>query len=200
MTKILEESYMKKNNKLTAYKLVLTALLAALTYISSSFFRITLPISIGGTTSFHLGNIFCALSGILLGPWLGGLSAGIGSMICDLLNPLYISEFWITFLTKGLIGLMAGLCTHWGSKKWGYGKATLGAAVGAVSYLLVYLAKSYFYNCLFLKGLTPEAALASTLARVPLSSFNAIMAIIFAPMIAVAVDKALRRANLSIDR
>ena len=185
--------------KLTTKKIVLVALMAALTCIGS-YLRVVVPISIGGNSAFHLGNIFCALSGILLGPWLGGLSAGIGSMICDLLNPLYISEFWITFLTKSLIGLMAGLCTHWGSKKWGYGKATLGAAVGAVSYLLVYLAKSYFYNCLFLKGLTPEAALASTLARVPLSSFNAIMAIIFAPMIAVAVDKALRRANLSIDR
>ena len=37
-----------------------------------------IPVDIAGTTSFHLGNIMCALSGILLGPWLGGLAAGLG--------------------------------------------------------------------------------------------------------------------------
>lgn len=91
---------MKNKETLSTRKLVLTALLAALVVVGSAL-RITIPIDIGGTTSFHLGNIMCALSGILLGPWLGGLASGLGSMIYDMMNPLYISECWLTFLTKG---------------------------------------------------------------------------------------------------
>ena len=78
-----------KKQAITTKHLVLTALLAALT-VSGSALRVTLPIDIAGTTSFHLGNIMCALSGLLLGPWLGGLASGLGSAIYDLTNPLYI--------------------------------------------------------------------------------------------------------------
>lgn len=97
---------MEKKN--TTKKIVLTAMLAALT-VAGSAIRVTMPISIGGNTSFHLGNILCALSGLLLGPWYGALAAGLGSALYDCLNPLYIAECWITFLTKGAYGLVAGL-------------------------------------------------------------------------------------------
>ena len=81
------------NNKstITTRKIVITALLAALT-VAGSAIRVTMPIDIAGTTSFHLGNIMCTLSGLLLGPWYGGLAAGLGSAIYDIMNPLYISE------------------------------------------------------------------------------------------------------------
>ena len=76
-----------KEKKLTTKKIVITGVMAALT-VAGSALRITLPLEIAGTTSFHLGNIMCALSGILLGPWLGGLAAGLGSAIYDIMNPL----------------------------------------------------------------------------------------------------------------
>ena len=41
---------------ITTKRLVLTALLAALTTVGSAL-RITMPLSIAGTTSFHLGNV-----------------------------------------------------------------------------------------------------------------------------------------------
>ena len=97
-----------KQKSITTKKIVVTALLAALT-VAGSAIRVTLPIDIGGNTSFHLGNIMCALAGLLLGPWYGALAAGIGSMIYDFTNPLYIAESWITLLTKGAYGLVAGL-------------------------------------------------------------------------------------------
>ena len=46
--------------KLTTKKIVLVGLLAALTAVSSAL-RITMPLEIAGTTSFHLGNILCAV-------------------------------------------------------------------------------------------------------------------------------------------
>ena len=94
-----------KSKKISTKRIVLAALMAALTVVGSTL-RITLPVSVMGTTSFHLGNIFCALSGILLGPGLGGLAAGMGSAIYDMFNPLYIAECWITFLMKGAYGLV----------------------------------------------------------------------------------------------
>ena len=71
---------MKK--KISTKQIVLVGLLAALTVVGSGL-RIKVPSAIAGTSAFHLGNIMCALSGILLGPWLGGLAAGLGSAIYD---------------------------------------------------------------------------------------------------------------------
>ena len=51
-------------------RVVFAALMAALVF-AGSWARITMPINIAGNTAFHLGNITCALSGILLGPGWG---------------------------------------------------------------------------------------------------------------------------------
>ena len=96
------------NQKISTKRIAMAGLLAALTAVGSGL-RITIPVSIGGNTAFHLGNIFCALSGILLGPGLGGAAAGLGSAIFDMTSPIYISEAWLTFLMKGAYALAAGL-------------------------------------------------------------------------------------------
>lgn len=185
-------------NKLTTKKIVLVALLAALTCVGSAL-RITIPLDIGGTTSFHLGNILCALSGIILGPWLGGLAAGLGSAIYDMTNPLYISECWLTFLMKFAYGLAAGLVIRAGKKDWGYGKAVLATVAGAVAYAVLYLAKSFFYSGLLLKGLTVDAALLTVVGKLPATAFNAAVAIIIAPVLAIAIRKALSKQHLSVE-
>ena len=189
---------MQHNKLFTTKKIVLAALMAALTVAGSSI-RVVLPLDIAGTTAFHLGNIMCALSGILLGPWLGGLAAGLGSAIFDMLNPLYISEAWITFLFKGAYGLAAGLIICCGKKNWGYGKAIVSASAGAAVYAALYLLKSYFYNGLLLQGLTPDAAWLTILGKLPATIFNAAVAIIFAPILAVAIRTALKKAHLSLE-
>ena len=186
-----------KKQAITTKHLVLTALLAALT-VAGSALRVTLPSDIAGTTSFHLGNIMCALSGLLLGPWLGGLASGLGSAIYDLTNPLYIPECWITFLTKGAYGLAVGLVVWKSKDSWGYVKAILATAVGALTYAILYLAKSYFYNGLLIKGLTSAAALTTVIAKLPATIFNAVVAIIFAPILGIAIRKALERNHLSL--
>ena len=184
-------------NKITTKRIVLAAMLAALT-VAGSALRITLPLEIAGTTSFHLGNIMCALSGILLGPWLGGLSAGLGSAIYDMLNPLYISEAWITFLLKGAYGVAAGLVIRAGKKEFGYVQAIIATVAGALAYAALYLLKSYFYSGLLINGLTPDAALLNVVAKLPATTFNAVIAIIFAPILAIAIRKALEKNHLSV--
>lgn len=188
---------MKKESTITTKKLVLAALMAALTVVGSAI-RIQMPISVGGTTAFHLGNIFCALSGLLLGPWLGGLAAGLGSFLYDIMTN-YISECWITFLTKGAYGLVAGLIIRAGGKKFGYVKALLATLAGALTYAVLYLAKSYFYSGLLIKGLTPDAALLTVVAKLPATAFNAVVALVFAPILAVAIQKALEENHLTME-
>ena len=186
---------MTNKTGLTTKKLVLVGLMAAPTAASSAL-RITVPLDITGTTSFHLGNILCALSGILLGPWLGGLAAGLGSAIFDMFYPAYISECWLTFLMKGAYGLATGLVIRAGSRRWGYGKALLATAAGALTYAVLYLAKSYFYGGLLIGGLTPEAAMLTVGGKVPATVFNAVVALIGAPLLGVAIRKALSRSRL----
>lgn len=187
-----------KNNTFTTRKIVFTALMAALTCVGSAI-RITFPLDIAGTTSFHLGNIFCALSGILLGPWLGGTAAGLGSLIYDIIfYPAYISECWITFLTKGIYGLVAGLIVCMGGRDWGYLKATAATFAGALTYALLYLFKSYFYSGLLVHGLTHDAAWLTVIGKLPATTFNAVVAVIFAPVLAVTIRKTLKKNHLSL--
>ena len=189
---------MEKTNSNSTKKIVLTALLAALT-VAGSAMRITIPVDIAGTTSFHLGNIMCALSGILLGPWCGAAAAAIGSAIYDMLNPLYISEAWITFLTKGCYGLASGLVIRCGSKNWKYGKATLATAAGALVYAVLYLSKTFFYSGMLMKGLTAQAAALTVVTKLPATTFNAVIAIVCTPVLAISIRKALEHNRIRLD-
>lgn len=187
-----------KNHTIATKKIVFTALLAALT-VAGSALRITIPSDIAGTSSFHLGNIMCALSGILLGPWLGSVAAGLGSAIYDMFNPLYISECWITFLTKGAYGLAAGLVVWKHRSSVSYSRAVVATLVGALTYAALYLAKSYFYSGRFLSGLTHEAALLNLAGKLPATTFNACIAVICAPVLAIAISKALKKSHLTLE-
>lgn len=194
-----------KQKSIATKKIVVTALLAALT-VAGSAIRVTLPIDIGGNTSFHLGNIMCALAGLLLGPWYGALAAGIGSMIYDFTNPLYIAESWITLLTKGAYGLVAGLVFLAASKLFqkqegavwaSYVKAALATTAGAVTYAVLYLLKSYIKG-IVVSGLTHDAAMLALAAKLPATIFNGVVAIIFAPILIVAIKSALKKNHLEI--
>ncbi len=183
------------NRKISTKHIVLTALLAALTAVGSAL-RIQLPVAIGGTTAFHLGNIFCALSGLLLGPWYGGLAAGLGSFLYDILSN-YIDESWITLLTKSVYGLVAGLIAGRGSCS--YLRATLATAAAAICYAGLYLLKSILWGGMLKYGLPFPAAVLSVSTKLPATVFNAVVAVIFAPMLGIAIQKALKRNHLTLE-
>lgn len=188
---------MEKKPSISTKRIVLTALMAALTVVGSAL-RITIPVDIGGTSSFHLGNILCALSGILLGPWLGGLAAGLGSALYDMTNPIYISEAWLTFLMKGTYGLVPGLVMLLWKKNWGCIKAAIATFFGAAAYAALYLLKTYLKSTL-VKLMPHEAALIAVIGKIPATLFNAVLAVIFAPILAVAIRKALEKNRLTLN-
>jgi uncharacterized membrane protein len=83
-------------------KLVTAALMAALTCIATIV--IAVPSPVGGF--IHPGDGFVILSGIILGPFFGGLAAGIGSMLADLILG-YSAYAAATFIIKCLAAIVA---------------------------------------------------------------------------------------------
>lgn len=188
----------ESKNRRALTMLCMAAVMAALVAVGSKIPDIQIPSPLG-TNRFHLGNVMCALSGLLLGPWWGGLASGVGSAIFDLFDPLRIMEAPITFLTKGLYGVVSGAVyfkVFQGRSN--YVSEAAASAAAAVSYIAVYLVKCFFYNGLLVKGLDPAGAWVATLGKLPSSLFNGIVAVIFAPILGVALHKALKAANLEI--
>lgn len=176
-------------------KLVLAALMAALVAVFSKL-QIQIP-AIIGVSRFHLGNVMCALSGILLGPWWGGLASGVGSAIFDLFDPTHIADFPITLITKGLYGMISGLVFFKGFKrKSNYGTEVVASLCGAVTYAVLYLAKKFFLDAMLLAGMNRSAAWLVVLEKIPSTTFNAVVAVIFAPILGVAIRKGLKSAKL----
>lgn len=186
-----------KHQLFTTRRIAFAAMMAALTCAGSAL-RIAMPLSIAGNSYFHLGNIMCALSGILLGPWLGGLAAGLGSMIYDLFYPDFIAECWLTFLMKGFYGLAAGMIIQIGKKELTYPKATIAAFAGALSYAVLYLIKSY-YKAIWVQSIAADAAWIVVLEKLPATIFNGAVAVIFAPILAISIRKALKKNHLTLD-
>ena len=184
------------NQKISTRRIAMAGLLAALTAVGSAL-RITIPVTIGGTSAFHLGNIFCALSGILLGPGLGGVAAGLGSAIYDMTNPAYISEAWLAFLLKGAYALAAGLAYRH-LKLGEYLRDLIATCAGAVTYAVVYLFKT-FLTAMIVNGVTAQAALIAAGAKIPATLFNMGVAIIIAPVLSKAIRKALEQNHISLN-
>lgn len=190
---------MERNKEHSALlKLCATAMMIAIVFVGN-YLRVKIPVPLGGVTSFTLANILCALSGILLGPVHGFLAAGLGSAIYDLMDPAYVSEAPITLCTKGMYGLIAGLVlyTIFKNRREKYGSQLVATICAAVSYMVVYLIKVYFYNGMFVQGFTQaEQCLVLVVSKLPATIFNGGIAIVVAPILGVALMKALRRARL----
>ena len=97
----------EKNNKV--YKIALTGLMAALSYVVFTFLQIKITLPGGDATSIHL----VMLSAFWVLCFLAAYMAAWASMtIGDLLDPVYIVYAPKTFLLKFCIGLITGLIAH----------------------------------------------------------------------------------------
>ena len=83
-------------------KIVLAALLAALTFIATIIIRVPMP-AVGYV---NLGDCFVLLSGWILGPVYGALAAGIGSAVADL-SAGYVAYAPATFVIKAFMAVAA---------------------------------------------------------------------------------------------
>lgn len=87
----------------TMQKPVLAAMFAALTCVSTMVIQIPAP-----TGYVNAGDVMALLAGFCLGPVYGGVSAGLGAALADLLlgYGMYAPG---TFVIKGLVAVIASL-------------------------------------------------------------------------------------------
>ena len=181
------------------YKLTLTALMAALSYVVFTFLQIKIALPGGDATSLHLGNAVCVLGALLLGGVYGGLGGAIGMTIGDLLDPVYIIYAPKTFLLKFCIGLITGLVAHKLGKistsntkhvfKW-----TLIASIcGMVFNMIFDPLVGYFYKRVIIGKPAAEVTLAWNITA---TSINAVLSVIAAVAIYMALRPALRKSGL----
>ena len=192
----------QSKNREMVLKLCVASMMTALVTVFSGM-RIMLPLAVGGVTAFQLGNIMCTLSGLLLGPWWGFAAAGLGSFIYDLTHGYYASEALITFFIKGVYGIVAGLVMHLvfvrllKKERDSYVSMLVSSLCAALAFLVVYSVKVYFYNGMFVEGFTtPVQCWALIVAKLPATLFNGAVAVIFAPILGVALHRALKAAHL----
>lgn len=187
---------MKQKNNI--FKIAGIGVFAALVFVASMI-SIPIPVSIGDVSRIHLGNIFCLLSGLILGPVGGGLSAGIGSALYDVTNPVYIIYAPFTFIFKFLMAFIAGII----SKKLIGGKEKsvktvavniLACALGQLAYILLYLTETFVIG--ILEGSAAGAMLPAIITKLGTSSINAVIAIIFAVPLYYAIRAALKKSRL----
>ena len=185
----------------TLLRLCTAAMMTAVVFLGN-YLRITMPVPVGGVTSFTLANIFGALAGLLLGPWYGGVAAGLGSFLYDLTNPNYVAEAPITFVTKGMYGLVAGLALYCLLKRIKernpYPAQLIATICAALAYMVAYVLKNYLYNAP-LHGLSePVQRWIYVVPKIPATITNGVIAIIFAPILGIAIMKALQKARLQL--
>ncbi len=169
--------------------------MAAAVYVSSAFLQIPIPTAIGNTR-IHMGNVMCILSGLLLGPLSGGLAAGFGSMLFDLLNPLYITSAPFTFAFKFIMAWLCGIIAH--SKKENANihlRYVLGAVCGSLSYVVLYLSKGFIEDR-FILGHALELALGEVATKSIVSLVNAIVAVAVAVPLSYAIRPILKKFNI----
>lgn len=166
------------NTQTRTKKIILSALMAALTCVATIVIQI--PTHTGGY--IHLGDGFVLLSGILLGPILGALSAGIGSMLADILTG-YVQWAPATFIIKALAALLVGLIYKKIAKKLSLNTYISILLSGIASGLVVvfgYLA----YNTLVL-GIAFLAAIAS----IPTDTLQSVAGIAVACLLLPLLEK-----------
>lgn len=176
----------ERNRSRGLYRLVFTALMAAVVCVAT-FIRIPLLGS-----KVHLGNMTGLLAGLLLGGPAGGLAAGLGSALNDVVSGYGLDECLVTFVSKFVMGLLCGILAGRGRSR---GRITLACAVGAFTYVALYMCKTFLYRR-FVYGLPLDAVGAVMLEKLPASLINAVFAIIVAPLIFSALRPALEKAGL----
>lgn len=168
---------MKKNSK----SLTILGLLTALVFVSN---YISIPIPTGfGVTRLHVANGICILAAMLVGPWRGGLAAGLGSMFYDFTNPAYVSSAPITFILKFAMAAVAGLFVY--SDKInlkGNTKNIVGAFLGAITYVCLYLLKSYIVQR-YVAGVPHDAVMVTVITKAGVSLLNAFVAVVIASVL-----------------
>ena len=159
-------------------KMVLAALMAALTYVATMVVQIPSPMQ----GYVNLGDCCVLLSGWILGPWWGGAAAGIGSMLTDLLNG-YAHYAPGTLVIKALDAMAAALIVK------ALGRRTYSYVLGGIAGEAIMVAGYFVYEAVALK--LGMGAAAGVLANVGQGAVGLVIALVLMALLkgSKALDK-----------
>lgn len=180
---------MKKNS---VKKLVLNSLMIALVFLATYFTRIPTPLP-GGY--FNLGDSVVILAAVFLGPVAGMAAGAIGSCLADLAAAAFIFAP-VTFIVKGLEGLVAGLLVTVSLKRKTAGQNlfSVGMVVSVMAGIIIMIA-GYFVAEAFMLGFFGEgfgltAAIAELLPNLIQGGLSAVLSYILITLLArMNIDK-----------
>lgn len=168
-------------NTKSTFRIVLTALFAALTCVATMFIHIPTP-----TAGYvHLGDGFVLLSAFLLGPVHGMISAGIGSMLADILSG-YPSYAVGTLIIKGLVALVAGLIYRTFNKEENLSRQVIRIVSASICGEIIMVLGYFSYSGIFLGyGLGAVAEIPGNLGQ---GAFGIIISAILTPVLLKSND------------
>ncbi len=179
----------KQDSKI--FSTVFVGMLAAMVYVVTLF---RFPF-LG--SKVHFANAVCLLSGMLLGPVLGGVAAGLGSALFDAFNGGYgIVEILITFVSKFAMAWVCGLIMGAaGKRRMKLDRTVIASVAGALTYVALYMLKTFIYQR-FVYGFPLDAVGVTMGSKLIPSLINAGVAVVAAPIFYHAVLPALRAGGI----
>ena len=187
---------MKTNqNQLT--RIVFGAVMAAMICVIT-LFRIPL-----GQSKVHIANAMCLLAGLLLGPVTGGLSAGLGSALYDVLFGGYdFLNAAITFVSKfAMAWVTAMIFGAWKKKhedpalKETVPPLVISCVAGALTYVALYMLKTWIFK-MYVEPVPADTIPTVMIGKLIPSLINAAFAIVVAPIFYHAVLPALKSIGI----
>ncbi|MBO4916173.1 MAG: ECF transporter S component [Oscillospiraceae bacterium] len=171
--------------KLTTRKMIYAALMTALVYVAT---LIAFPL-LG--SKVRLANPVSLLGSLLLGPVMGGMASGLGSLIYDIQTG-YGFEGIITFVSKFAMAWVCGKIAFANGKNAEDHKRNIVACTaGAWTYVALYMLKTFVMQR-FVASVPMEGVLAAMAGKLPASSINAVAAMVIAPILYIAIRPALK--------
>jgi uncharacterized membrane protein len=183
-----------KNTK----KMILAALFAALTFTATAIIKIQTP-TIG---YIHPGDAMVILSGVILGPGIGGFAAGFGSMLSDIVGGYFIyapATFLIKFLDAFLAGVIAKLLFRIINPKTSHYETAIPVLIGGMIGELVMVAGYFLFEIFLLAykngGFDSASLIAGVTASasgIPFNLVQGIFGVVVATVLYPIVNKLAR--------
>ncbi len=183
----------EKKAVFSLYDMVVVGVMAAIIFVLTYFVQIPIPTP-AGQTMIKSANIFILLAGLLFGGMRGGLAAGIGSMIYDLIDPRFITDAPLTLIRFFLVAYICGKIAYMNGKK-GENKWFNLAGAFAGGFMSVFLYAIQSVCKLMIAGSNFSAAIAACVPKLVTSSINAVVAIVLAFVLVFPLRAALKKVG-----
>ncbi len=182
------------NSRQGLMAVVYVGMMAAMIFVATYFFKFELQTPTG-PVMIKTANILCLLSGLLFGGVYGGLAAGIGSMMFDLMDPKYMAIAPFTLVFFFLMGFVCGEIAHRGGAN---GQSSVRNAIGVVLGALTYFVLNAGRNVLTMvfAGSALQAAILANGMKMGVSAVNLVVGVAGSLVVYNMVYRPLKAAGI----